>query len=381
MEKAKISAYQLFVLIVLFEIGSAILFSPGLGAKQNAWIAILLGLAGGLVIFLIYYRLYKWYPDIPFTSYVKKITGTWIGSIIAFFYILYFLYQASRILRDFGELLVTTTYTETPLFIINTLMIIIIMFAVTKGIEVIARVGELFFAGVYLLAILGFVLITFTGIVHLENLQPLLENGWSPVLKAVITDQTINFPFGEMVVFTMLLPYVNKQKKILKICLGGMCLSGINIVITSMINIAVLGLDILMRSPFPLYNTIRKVELGFFERLDIFFVLYLVIAGFFKITLYYYVAVIGTADLFKLKNRHTLNLSLSFLILISSITISSNYSEHAYEGEKIIPYYLHWPLQIIIPVILLIIAFLKKQRVKSNYSKAIGDGSPASLKE
>lgn len=74
-----------------------------------------------------------------------------------------------------------------------------------------------------------------------------------------------------MVVFTILLPYLNKPKKVLYICLGGVLLSGINITITSVINIAVLGVDLFIRSPFPLFNTIRKIELStFIQRLDVF---------------------------------------------------------------------------------------------------------------
>lgn len=47
MEKAKISLYQLFVLILLFELGSAILVPLAIDAKQDAWLAILSGLIGG----------------------------------------------------------------------------------------------------------------------------------------------------------------------------------------------------------------------------------------------------------------------------------------------------------------------------------------------
>jgi spore germination protein KB len=108
MEKAKIQSSQMFVLIVLFEMGSTLLFGVGSSVKQDAWIAILLGLVCGLLIFLIYYRLYMYYPDIPFTSYIQKIIGKWLGRFIGFLYIIYYLYQSSRILRDFGELLATS---------------------------------------------------------------------------------------------------------------------------------------------------------------------------------------------------------------------------------------------------------------------------------
>ncbi|MCM2531720.1 spore germination protein [Neobacillus pocheonensis] len=363
MENIKINAYQMFVLVVLFEMGSAILFAVGAEAKQDAWIAILLGVVGGILIFLIYYRLYLFYPDIPLKSYVQKITGKWIGQLIGIFYIVYFIYQATRVLRDIGGLLVTVTYTSTPIFVINTLMILTIIYALHKGFEVIARVAEVYFFIIYLLAIFGFILILFSGLIHLENLQPILENGVNPVLKTFL-GQTINYPFGEMIVFTMLLPYLNDQKKAKKICIGGILLGGLNILITTVINIACIGVDYFVRSPYPLLSTISKIELGFIERLDVFFMLYLVIGGFFKITLYYYAAVVGAADIFKFKNYRNLGFPIGLIILFASNTIASNFAEHIKEGVVVIPIYLHWPLQIIIPVILLIIAFFRNMGQK-----------------
>lgn len=132
----------MFILVVLFEMGNAILVGLGVQAKQDAWMSVLLGLAGGLLLFLIYYQLFKFYPDIPLTSYVQRITGKWIGRPLGLLYIVYFIYCATRVLRDFGELLTTTIYTNTPLIVINSLMILTIIYGIHKGFEVIARVGE-----------------------------------------------------------------------------------------------------------------------------------------------------------------------------------------------------------------------------------------------
>ncbi|TWE08332.1 spore germination protein KB [Neobacillus bataviensis] len=368
MENAKIKAYQLFVLVVLFEMGSAILVGLGAEAKQDAWMSILLGLGGGLAVFLIYYQLYKYYQDMPLTSYVQKITGKWIGRIIGVSYIIYFLYSASRVLRDFGELLTSTIYTTTPLIVINCLMIFTIIYGIHKGFEVIARVGELFFIVVYMMAIVGFCLIMFSGLIHPENLRPVLENGWKPVLKTFLLE-TINFPFGEMIVFTMVLPYLNDAKKAKWVCMGGMVLSGINITITAVINVAALGTDLFTRAPFPLLSTISKIQLAnFIERLDVLFMLYLVIGGFFKISIFFYAAVAGTADIFGFKNQTKLSFPMGALVLFSSITIASNYSEHIKEGLKIVPIYIHWPFQILIPSFLLIIAFFKNRRKQKEQS-------------
>ena len=361
MRKLQINSFQLFVLIVLFELGTAILFGPGAAAKQDAWIANFIGLACGILLFLVYYRLFTYYPDIPLTSYVQKIIGKWLGCVVAFFYVSYFLYQSSRILRDIGELLVTTIYSSTPLLVLNAFMVFTVMYGIYKGFEVVARVGEISFMGLYFMAILGFLTILFSDILHLGNIKPILEYGWSPVLKTVMM-HTLNFPFGEMVVFTVLLPYLNKKERVLKVCLGGIILSGVNITITSAINIAVLGVDMFIRSPFPLYNTIRKVELTtFIQRLDVFFMLYLIVAGFFKLYVYYYVAVIGAADLFKLKDHRKLIFPLGGFILMGSVTIASTYAEHIKEGTTIVPFLFHMPFQVVIPVILLLIAFVKRK--------------------
>jgi len=366
MEKAKVSAYQLFVLIVMFEMGSAILLGLGARVKQDAWMAILFGLVGGILVFFIYYRLYMYYPELPLTSYLQKILGKWLGRLIGFLYIVYFIYVASRVLRDFGELLTSTIYNSTPLFVINTLMILTIIYLLHKGFEVLARVGEIYFGIVYFTAILGMLLIVFSGLIHLGNLKPILENGLKPVIK-VFLRETLTFPFGEMVVFTMLLPFLNDKKKAKIVCVGGMILAGINITITTIVNITVLGVELYYRSPFPLLTTIGRIQIAdFIERLDVLFMLYLVIGGFFKIAIYYYAAVAGSADIFQFKNQRKLAFPIGIIVLFSSITVASNFAEFIKEGLVIVTMYLSWPFQIIIPSFLLIIAFFRNKKKKTS---------------
>ncbi|MCQ6279224.1 GerAB/ArcD/ProY family transporter [Bacillus sp. EB600] len=369
MNKVKINAFQLFVLVFLFEMGSSILVGLGSHARQDAWIAMLLGMAGGLVLFLIYHRLFSYYPDLLLTSYAQKITGKWVGRIIGFLYIIYFIYIAARVLRAFGELLTSTIYTLTPQFVVITLMILTILYAIYKGIEVLARLGELLFFLVYFMAIAGGLLMVFSGLIQLDNLKPILEYGIMPVLKVSLT-QTINFPFGEMVVFTMILPCLNEPKKAKKICLLAMFLSGLNITITFIIDIATLGVDLFIRSPFPLLTAIEKIQLlNFIERLDVLFMLYLTIGSFMKIAIYYYVAVVGTADLFKFSKPSKIIFPIGLLILFASGAISSNYSEDIKEGLEVVPIYLHWPFQIIIPGWLLIVAIFKNKGKNSQVEK------------
>ena len=54
---------------------------------------------------------------------------------------------------------------------------LVIIYTIRKGIEVVARSGEILFIFMYILAIAGFVLIVCSGLIEFTNLQPVLEEG------------------------------------------------------------------------------------------------------------------------------------------------------------------------------------------------------------
>ncbi|NGY85560.1 GerAB/ArcD/ProY family transporter [Bacillus megaterium] len=362
MEKARISASQLFILMVLFELGTSLLLPVAIQANQDAWLSILLGMLGSLILFLIYCKLYSYYPSLLPTEYMQKILGKTIGSVLAFLYMFYFIYNMARVLRDLGEMLLTFSYSDTPLFIANALLILVIIYTVRKGIEVVARSGEVFFIFMYVLAVTGFFLIVCSGLIDFKNLQPVLEKGIFPVLKVVLV-QTLYFPFGEEIVFSMILPYLNNPKKAKATMLCATGLSGINLTITMLINISVLGVDLTARSQFPLLSTVQSIQVAdFLERLDVFFMLALVIGGFSKISILFYSAMIGTANLFKIKSPSQLSYPIGIIVLFMSLTISSNFQEHLYEGIGIEMFFIQIPFIAIIPVLLFLVALLKNKR-------------------
>ncbi|WP_338449729.1 GerAB/ArcD/ProY family transporter [Niallia oryzisoli] len=371
MENAKISRNQLFILIVLLELGSALLVPTAIEAKQDAWLAILIAMGGGLFLFSIYLYLFQQYPDIPLTEYLPVIFGKAAGRFLAFLYVLYFTYIASRLLRTFGEMLSTIAYRDTPIIITNLLFICVVMYAVRKGIEVLARAGELFFIFLYLLAISGFILIVVSGLIELNQLRPILEEGFMPVLKSAFT-QTLYYPFGEVIVFAMILPYLNHPKQVKITSMLALGLSGINLAIVMVINISVIGVDLTVRSPYPLLSTIQSIQIAkFLERLDVYFMFAMIIGGFFKISLYLYAAAVGAANLFRIKESARLVFPLGFVILIMSLSIASNSVEHKREGVELVTVVLHLPFQVIIPLLLLIVIFLKKRY--KNGAMAKGD--------
>jgi len=93
-EKAKISGSQLFTLMILFEFGSAFILPIAIEAKQDAWLSIMFGMIGGFLLFLVYYQLYRYYPDLLLVEFTQKIMGTWgNGLVVSFHFFIFFTLQ------------------------------------------------------------------------------------------------------------------------------------------------------------------------------------------------------------------------------------------------------------------------------------------------
>lgn len=375
MEKANISGYQLFVLIFLFEMGSALLVPLAGEAKQAAWLVILIAMIGGFILFFIYYGLFQYYPDQLLTEFVRNILGNFLGRIVAFLYILYFIYLSARVLRDFGDTLLTFAYPHIPLFVANAAFILVVVYTVRKGIEVVTRTGELFFVLENLLLMTFFLLIIASGMIHLNNLKPIFEISGTEMVKMAFT-KTVFFPFGEIIAFLMIFPYLNEHKRLKKIGIWSLATSGIFLAVIMAVNVSVLGVDLMTRSQYPLLTLIQSIEVaGFLERLDVYFLFLLMIGGFIKICVFTYVAVTGTANVFNVKQPSRLAYPVGIVILLISIIISSSYTEHIHEGLEAVPNYIHLPFQVIIPLLLLIIAFFKnRKKGKTSTKKSLKGG-------
>nr|WP_078408854.1 GerAB/ArcD/ProY family transporter [Priestia abyssalis] len=288
MENGKINALQMFCLIVLFALGTSIVVSYGAEAKRDAWLAILLGgFFGGTLIFMVYSSLYRLYPNLSLILYAQQIAGKWIGWLLGVAFIIYFIHGAARDLRDYGELLTASMFTETPLFIIHVMMILTMIYVLRLGIEVLGRVAELSFVIIFGLGITGIISVLLSNKVALNQLSPIMENG----LKRVLSDSFPSLfvvPWGEMLTFTLILPYLNNPRSVMKVGLSAVLFSAVTLSFTIMLNISVLGADVFTRSNFALFETIRRVSLmEFIERLDPIVLLTLIIGDFFKVGIFF----------------------------------------------------------------------------------------------
>ncbi len=351
-------------MMVLFLFGTAILLDVGSGAKQDAWIVTLLSSLAGVLIYSMYYYIYKKYPDKPLTSYLPIIWGKYVGTLCSYFYILYFIYIASRVLRDFEELLIASPYYRTSIITIGLCIIFLLIYAVSLGIEVFSRAAIICF-GIILVSFLTInLMFVLGGFIHPENTLPILSEGWKPIIKELYP-LNITVPYGELITFTMIFPYLNNVKKGFKVGIFAILFVGLYFTFSSLQYIWVLGPDIITRSSFPALTAVAYIDIGnFIQRLDTIVIILMIILGFIKISVFFFCAVLGINQVFSIKPHPFINCFVGGMIVLFSLIITTSYQDHLEEGLKLVPYYLHLPFQLFIPFLLLLTILVKEKILK-----------------
>jgi len=356
----KLSKYQLFALMFIFEVGSTTLFALGIDAKQDAWIVILVALLIGLVFIWIYTELQNAFPGKNYVEIIISILGEKIGIPLALLYAVYWLWPAARNLREFGELIGTTLLPQTPLIVILFIFIILSLYALLKGIEVFARTSEIIMPLIMFSTIGLFILVFLSVDVNFRNLKPILSDGIMPVFKAA--PYVSLFPFGEILIFSMYWCYADEKKTIRKTTMLAAIISGVILSMSLIMDIIVLGVKYTTIATIPMLEIIKLVNLGdVITHIDTLGILLIFLGGFYKMSLFLNGSVLVLVTVFKIKNYNLTLVLFSFFLLWVAIVFEPSYVYHRWMTPFDANYFYIVFLQII-PTLLLLIYWVKKKR-------------------
>jgi len=234
MVKENISLTQLFMLIFNFLLGSAIVFGIGKEAKQDAWIAIFLATLIGIGLIYFYYSISRLLPNKNLFEIMEYCFTRPIAILLSLVYVIYFLYTATRMIRTFGEMITTAILPNTPLEIITLSIMLVIAYIIYLGLEVLARVAEIFTPYIVLFLMFVLIFLVTSGEIQLHNIEPVLGDGMKPILK-VIFPSLLVFPFGELVVFTIVFSSIPQLKKNKKVAFLAVLIAGTVLAVASLL--------------------------------------------------------------------------------------------------------------------------------------------------
>lgn len=360
MNTEKISGLQLFYLMAGYVLGTAIILGLGQEVKQDAWIFIAYGMLSSLILMFVYTQLTAYYPGDSLVQMLPKIIGKFLSYPVILLYILHFTYSAARGSRELGDLIVTSILSETPIIIVIGSFMLLMIYCLRGGVETFGRMAEIVFP-VYIFSLfLIWILLFSVDQFDVKNLTPVLGNGVKPILKESLT--AINFPFGETIVIMMFFPFLGHKKYVRKIGMSIILVGGLLLTVNSIMMISVLGPEIYSTDIFSLLVATQMVSVAdFLERFDALVILMMVAGVFFKVGAFIFGAAVGISQLLRLKQYRSVLLALGTIIPPLSLLSASNYMEHIEIGFKYFVPYVHTFLQIIMPILFLCIAFVRKK--------------------
>ena len=355
MNSEVISHKQGIVLIIILIIGDALVFTQGVQAGSDFWLAIMLAFIFALVINAVYAQILALYPGKDLFTIAELVFGKIFGKFIIVSYVWFALFLGALIMREFSEYINVVSLPETPILLPLVFMILLCIWAAVEGIEVLGRCGQMLLF--ITLVITGAVFLMLISQTETDNLRPFLYHGWQPVFLGAFT--TFAFPFAETVICLTVFSGL-KTKNYHKVFFVGLAIGGAYIFITSLTEIMLLGVDINKSNYFPARVSVSRINIGnFLHGIEILVDIIFIFCIFVMISLCLIGSAAGTAKLFNIKNYRAVVVSLAVLMGNLSYLAHKNVSELVAWTDKVWPYYA-LPFEVILPLIILAAALLKK---------------------
>jgi spore germination protein KB len=350
-EKGKITSSQLMFLIAGFIQGSTLTITFAfMVAKQDAWLTVLFSWLVSLPFVLVSIAIAQKFPRKNLVQINDLVYGPYLGKLVSAFYLGFVLIVAGEYLRYLGEFILTYIMPETPIVVILIMFTFVCAWAARSGIEVTAR-----YSGIFI--VITSIIVIFTSILlvkdmKLTNFLPVLETPLKDFIRG--THIMAAIPFGEIYVFLMIIPYLNEIKQTRSSVLRGFIIGGATLLIITVRDIAVLGVTTAILAQ-PSFEAVRLIEIAkIITRLEIFVAIALLVTMFLKVSVFYYVIGLGTAQVFNLRSYVPLVPPIGIILITFAIWMTDSAMEQVY-STAFYPFFT-MPFEMLLPSLTLLIA-------------------------
>ncbi|MBW7457454.1 GerAB/ArcD/ProY family transporter [Paenibacillus sepulcri] len=333
-----VSPSQMALLLLAFTLGSSIVFIPNPvihAASNSAWISVVISGTAGIPGLLSVLYLYRIYPDKSSIQYLGDIFGKWIGTVFAVLMLLAIVRMTANIVIGVGAFFTTTMMLGTPLYEFHVLILLVAALTALAGIEVTARLFNLFL--LVMLATIILILLFGMGNYHPANLLPQFTGGISPILHGAIIN--FGFPYSEIFTFSILLYFVRpaRNEPLGRLLFSVYALNMLIFIMVVLCATMTFGSGAGHRN-FTLYVMARVTHIsGFVERSDAIAGITLIAGSYIKATIALISLSSGIAHLLKLKDSRSVILPLVLLLLFMSLTTYSTQMESSITWYLIVP--------------------------------------------
>lgn len=356
MEKGRISALQMAIMMYPAILATAILLVPSITfqfAERDMWLSPVWASLTGLLTVYTAVQLNKFYPQENIVQYGEHILGVIPGKALGLTYLLFYLHITGVMFREYAEFLLGNFLPKTPMIVIIVSLAVVCAYAVHGGVEVLARAAQMFVPIIMLLLALVFILIIPE--LKVKNMFPVLEHGIMPSIMGSFTPQAW---FSEFLLISFLLPFLKDRENGRKWGMISVMVVMLTLVVANFISLLLFG-GITASITYPVMSLAKLISIAdFLTHLESIIMAIWVAGTFLKISVFYYVLVLGTALWLKLSDYRPMVFPLGLLLVVVSIWSAPNLQELAHYLSTTAFFELVL-LQTVIPTLLLLLAVIR----------------------
>lgn len=321
-KEEKIGYREATILLVIMMTGKIFLSFPrnmALHGDAAGWIIVLLAGILALVSFYFINAIIKAFPDDNLLQICNKVTGKIMGLILGIIVFLFFLVITALYLRQFAESFILAVLPRTPISIITSVFLLLLIYGTMLGIETVSRVA--WFYGPYLMATLLIILAFSLPKASFQQLTPVLGPGPMDILGQSLIRAPI---FSEIILLAVIAPIIRQKGKVFKIGFISLISAiAINTFITALL-VMIFNYAAAQRLIFPVLQISRLISFGeFLQRVEAVFVFLWFFWAGIQLSGLFYGTVVSFAQTFRIKDYRPLIFALAVLTFTLSLIPSS----------------------------------------------------------
>jgi spore germination protein KB len=316
--KQKITSFQAILLVMSTILPTAILTVPYhvvRFSKQDSWISIVIATIVGVAFASLIASICRQNPEQTFLGWLQGRLGRKLGTCIGILLTYYYFLTAFIILREFTNFLSENVLTRTPSYMLMIVTVGVALYAVSQGIEVIARINLV----VVFAALLVFLI---TAILLAKGVHPrFLFPFWDQPLSVIIQGGILPGSWlSEVAIVLLVAPFLNHPQEAGKVGISGVILAGVVLSVFVVAAVTIYGPNLLTHMSFPTFNMIGIIQVGrFLERVDILFISIWICLMYVKISIFMFGAFHCFVQTFRIRCEKPFLFALGLLAVLSSL--------------------------------------------------------------
>lgn len=349
---------QLAAILVMTIIGVGILTLPRTVVEEAGPDGLFLVVAGcllALIVGWIMFLVVKKFPGETLVEFGNTLLGKFLGTLVSLGFLGYLIIFSAYEARSFGEITKQYLLFETPLEVLSFSLLIAAVYTARSGIETIARMSEILFPIVSIIAIV--ILLPLLPELDPTHFYPVFR---TPILKLVKGLPVVFLSFLGIELTLLFSVFIKEPKKIGNTILLTVGLVSFFYISIVFVVVARFGLVETTHIIWPTLEIFKTVDLpgAFVENLDAFIMSIWVVAVFMSLVVFYYGAALVLSRIFKAKEFNFFVLPLLPVIYLIAMAPDNLIQLNAWMEiftNSVGTFYM-----IALPILLLVLSFFKK---------------------